>query len=212
MAAEESFDPFGWKSVLKDSLQGFQDELSDKPPSKLEEKMMSDIFKKFDLDEDNVLNLDEFNALQVESEGEDAVYNKGQMITLLETVDPLVEEPEKGITFELFRKLYVDGRLRRQYQTDVLRDYTNIFGAIAAAEAGATLVAEEKAKDEAGVTTGSKVVLEGLTGAKELNGQEGTIAEPEGDEVAMVREGRIIVQLTEDGERVAVKPANIKPQ
>ncbi|CAE8640431.1 unnamed protein product, partial [Polarella glacialis] len=112
--AEASFDPFGWKGALKDTVEGLMDGMQgDDPPSKFEEAMIVEIFQKFDLDKDGVLDLEEFNTLQVTTEGPEAVYDLDQLKQLLEAVDSDHPEPEKGMPFAVYRRLYAEGRLRR---------------------------------------------------------------------------------------------------
>jgi len=196
----ESFDPFGWKGALKDTFAGLQDALNeeDETPSEGEEKMMKDIFEKFDKDKDGILNLDEFNALQIASEGPDCVYNRDQLVDLLLAVNGELETPEKGMPFAEYRRLYVSPRLRRSYNTDVYRDYKKIFP-----EGGATTPKIE---------LGAKVLIDGLKSAEDLNGQEGLIVQPVEAELDMVqKEGRFIVQM-DDGERIALRAANLKPK
>merc|ERR1712032_1086845 len=96
--------------------------------------------------------------------------------------------------------------------TDVTGDHVKVFGvgggqAADRAQAALKKQAEEDAKARPAV--GSEVTIEGLSGAKELNGQTGRVAAPEEAEEDMVSEGRIIVVLA-DGDRVALKPTNIK--
>lgn len=203
----EPFDPFGWKGKFKDTLQGFMDGMAEEEPSKLEEAMIVEIFDKFDSDKDGILDLDEFNTLQTATEGEEAVYTQDQLKQLLLAVNPDMEAPEEGMPFADYRNLYVKRRLRDAYITDVTRDHMKIFGpggGNAAAKA-----AELEAQAAAGLTVGSAVTIEGLAGAVELNGKEGQLVSPVQSEAAMVAEGRVIVQLS-DGERVALKPANVK--
>eukprot|EP00971_Amphidinium_carterae_P234502 4653307-Amphidinium_carterae.1 len=164
----ESFDPLGIKGSLKDTLAGLQDALGadgpDEEPSEEEEKMMKSIFGKFDTDADGILNLDEFNALQMASEGPECVYNKDQLTDLLLAVNGDIPSPEKGMPFAEYRKLYVSPRLRRTYNTDVHRDYEKIFPG-----------GKEKS---GGMTVGSKVSIDGLKSAADLNGQEGLVVAP----------------------------------
>jgi len=197
--AEASFDPFGWKGALKDTVEGLMDGMQgDDPPSKFEEAMIVEIFQKFDLDKDGVLDLEEFNTLQVTTEGPEAVYDLDQLKQLLEAVDSDHPEPEKGMPFAVYRRLYAEGRLRRAYNTDVQRDYEKIFGQGGGAAAASSALQE-----------GAQVVVDGLAGAVELNGQTGEIVAPLDSEVEMVKEGRVIVKLA-DGERVALRIANVK--
>jgi hypothetical protein len=208
----EAFDPFGIKEAFKNTLGGVMDSGPDEPPSQLEEEMMLEIFEKYDVDRDGILNLEEFNSLQKATEGADAVYNQDQLTDLLKAVNSEIVAPEKGMPFSDYRRLYVEGRLKRAYGTDVTRDHVKVFGAGGGkaperAEAALKKQAEEAAK--AGPAVGSAITVEGLSGAKELNGQRGKVVAPEPSEADMVAEGRVIVELA-DGERVALKPANVK--
>jgi len=237
----EAFDPFGWKGALKDTVEGLMDSLgTDEEPSKEEEQMVLEIFQKFDVDKDGFLNLKEFNELQVNTEGAEAMYNSDQLKQLLLAVNPDIELPEKGMPFEDYRRLYLEGRLRRAYSTDLLKDYKKIFGedhkpAVAAvetvevappvpkadkAEADAPPEPEPQASAAAAAVptdptvvrrfpAGSKVVIKGLTGAVELNGQEGEVVPPSPAEAELAAEGRVIVKLA-DGDRVALRADNVR--
>mmetsp|Transcript_107066 Transcript_107066/g.301285 ORF Transcript_107066/g.301285 Transcript_107066/m.301285 type:complete len:303 (-) Transcript_107066:230-1138(-) len=206
--AEDIFDPFGWKGALKDTLQGLQESLADEEPSEEDERMMKEIFDKFDLDKDGTLSLDEFNALQRASEGDDAVYNLDQLVELLRNVNSDIEAPEKGMPFVEYRRLYVQKRLRQAYGTDVVKDHVKIFGPGAGAQ---TATKASGSGGSASFKEGLAVRVQGLSGAVELNGREGKVVAPIEAEVSLAAEGRIIVELT-DGERVALKPANVVPQ
>lgn len=208
----EAFDPFGWKGQLKGLVEGITIE----EPSQLEEKMMLEIFEKFDQDKDGVLNLSEFNRLQTATEGPDAVYDGEQLKSLLLIVNPEIESPEKGMPFEDYRRLYIEKRLRMTYGTDVTRDHVKVFGsdggvaAEAADSADATGAAGARAQGGEGrLAEGTPVTIEGLTSVQELNGSSGHVVAPNDDEASLVAEGRLIVKLA-DGERLALKPANIK--
>jgi len=116
--------------------------------------------------------------------------------------------------FVEYRRLYADRRLKEAYGTDVTRDHVKVFGvaggqAAERAEAALKKQAEEAAQKAATMAVGSAVTIQGLSGAKELNGQKGHIADPQEAEADMVAEGRVIVLLA-DGDRVALKPANIQ--
>lgn len=205
--AEQSFDPFGWKGKLKDTFQGILDGINPQEetlPSKVDEQMILEIFEKFDLDKDGVLNLEEFNALQIATEGPEAIYNLDQLKQLLGAVNGDIKEPERGMPFTDYRRLYVERRLRQSYGTDVSRDHMKIFG-----PGGPRTPVVEAETVTAGIVHGTAVLIEGLAGAVELNGQTGIVVEPVATEAAMVAEGRVIVRLG-DGERVALKPANVK--
>lgn len=210
----EAFDPFGWKGQLKDTAEGLMDALqgTDEEPTREEEQMVNEIFGKYDLDKDGFLNLDEFNTLQVTTEGEDAVYDKEQLKQLMVAVNPDVEDPYQGMSFADYRRLYLKGSLRRAYNTDVAKDYKKIFGRSEVegnAEDFANFYARSKTGEEAGLGYGKKVTIDGLTGAKELNGQLAEIVAPLENEQDLAGEGRVVVKLS-DGERVALKPANVK--
>jgi hypothetical protein len=206
----EAFDPFGWKGAFKDVVATITGEVEpDVPPTKLEEAMILEIFSKFDEDGDKVLNLEEFNTLQVATEGNDAVYNMDQLKDLLRAVNSDIKEPEKGMPFEDYRRLYVTGRLKRAYSTDVGRDHVKIFGPGGGVAADPSKYEEDDADSEYEFIAGKNVIIDGLSGAKELNGRAGVIAAPVDSEKDMVGEGRVIVQLS-DGERIALKPANVK--
>lgn len=210
----EAFDPFGWKGKFKDTVQGLMDGMGEEEPSKLEKAMMFEIFSTFDVDEDGILNLDEFNALQRKTEGDDAEYKQDQLEQLLLTVDPDLEHPEKGMPFATFRRLYVERRLRNAYNTDVSRDHVKIFGPDGGKAAEFVAIAEEaaaraKAEQPEGLAEGTAVTVEGLQSAVDLNGKPGHIVAPLDSEADMVAEGRLIVQI-EEGDRVALKPDNIK--
>jgi len=203
----ESFDPFGWKGKFKDSLGGLMDALGDEEePSQLEEQMVVEIFEKFDVDKDGFLNNDEFNTLQLATEGEEAVYNQEQLEQLLKAVNPDIEEPSRGMPFAEYRRLYLERRLRQSYSTDIEKDHMKIFGP--GGPRGGPVVDAEVSSTAGTIALGSQVKIEGLTGAKELNGQTGNLVAPEESEAAMVAEGGVIVQLG-DGERLALKPANV---
>lgn len=210
----EAFDPFGWKGSLKDTAEGLMDALqgSDEEPTREEEQMVNEIFGKYDLDKDGVLNLEEFNTLQVTTEGEDATYDKDQLKQLLLAVNPEMQGPIKGMTFSDYRRLYLKGSLRRAYNTDVSKDYTKIFGRSEVegnAANFASFYARAATGEEAGLGFGVNVIIEGLAGAKELNGQTAEIVAPLENEQELVGEGRVVVKLS-DGERVALKPGNVK--
>merc|ERR1719277_2181515 len=171
--------------------------------------MITQIFSKFDVDGDKVLNIDEFNALQIATEGPDAVYNQEQLKSLLLALNPDLENPEQGMPFVDYRRLYVEKRLRQAYGTDVRRDHAQIFGAEGSAALEAA-VAKETAENS-GLTEGAAVSIEGLKGAVELNGKTGHVVAPLPDEADMVAEGRLIIQLDDDSsERVALKPTNLR--
>lgn len=209
----ETFDPFGWKGMFKDTLAGFMDGLSEKEdPSKMDEDMILEIFEKFDLDKDGLLNLEEFNSLQLATEGSEAVYNLEQLKQLLADVNDNIESPEKGMPFADYRRIYVSPRFRRKYNTDIARDHVKIFGiggGIAGA-AAAAMTEAAAAKGAAALKEGAAVRIDGLAGATELNGQQGQLVTAVESEAAMVAEGRLIVQLA-NGDRVALKAGNIKP-
>lgn len=238
----EAFDPFGWKGALKDTVEGLMDSLgTDEEPSREEEQMVVEIFEKFDTDKDGILNLKEFNELQVSTEGGEAMYNSDQLKQLLIAVNPDVKAPEKGMPFSDYRRLYLEGGLRRAYSTDLRKDYKKIFGedhkpavpAVEAAEAAPVDVTPETpaasgapaastASASAAVSAvptdptvvrrfpaGSKVVIKGLTGAVELNGQEGEVVPPSAAEAELAAEGRVIVRLP-DGDRVALRADNVR--
>mmetsp|Transcript_97351 Transcript_97351/g.208886 ORF Transcript_97351/g.208886 Transcript_97351/m.208886 type:complete len:261 (-) Transcript_97351:58-840(-) len=199
-AEPEAFDPFGWKGKLKDTVEGLMNNMEDEQvPSQQEEAMMIEIFQKYDADKDGILKLEEFNTLQTATEGADAVYNLEQLQSLLVSVNPDIEQPERGMPFADFRRLYVDRRLRQTYSTDVMRDHLKIFGP------GYGAAAQAPAE---GLAAGTAVKIQGLSGAVELNGQGGHVVVPVESEKDMVQEGRVIVKLG-DGERVALKPANV---
>lgn len=229
----EAFDPFGWKGALKDTVEGLMDSLgTDEEPSREDEQMVVEIFEKFDTDKDGILNLKEFNELQVSTEGGEAMYNSDQLKQLLIAVNPDVKAPEKGMPFSDYRRLYLEGGLRRAYSTDLRKDYKKIFGedhkpavpAVEAAEGAPVDVTPEtpsaaSASVAAAVPTdptvvrrfpaGSKVVIKGLTGAVELNGQEGEVVPPSAAEAELAAEGRVIVRLP-DGDRVALRADNVR--
>jgi len=106
-------------------------------PSELEEKMIVEIFAKFDADGDKYLNLDEFNELQSQTEGADATYTAEQLTSLILAVHPGATDTEKGLSFEDYRRLYADGSLREAYGTDVTKDHVKIFGPMAGVAAAA---------------------------------------------------------------------------
>jgi len=229
----EAFDPFGWKGALKDTVEGLMDSLgTDEEPSREEEQMVVEIFEKFDTDKDGILNLKEFNELQVSTEGGEAMYNSDQLKQLLIAVNPDVKAPEKGMPFSDYRRLYLEGGLRRAYSTDLRKDYKKIFGedhkpavpAVEAAEAAPVDVTPETPASAASAAVsavptdptvvrrfpaGSKVVIKGLTGAVELNGQEGEVVPPSAAEAELAAEGRVIVRLP-DGDRVALRADNVR--
>eukprot|EP00929_Paragymnodinium_shiwhaense_P008087 TRINITY_DN112005_c0_g1_i1.p1 TRINITY_DN112005_c0_g1~~TRINITY_DN112005_c0_g1_i1.p1 ORF type:complete len:260 (-),score=72.11 TRINITY_DN112005_c0_g1_i1:73-852(-) len=196
-AAENPFDPFGLTGAVKDALQGGGPE---EAPSENDERMMREIFEKFDLDKDGVLNLDEFNKLQLTTEGDEAVYTQDQLSELLKVVNSNNKAPEKGMPYGDYRALYVDRRLRQAYGTDVVRDHLKVFGPGGGSASSAS--------DSDALPPGMVVRVEGLTGAKELNGQMGQLVVANEGEAALASEGRVIVRL-EDGERIALRPANI---
>eukprot|EP00930_Biecheleria_cincta_P006278 TRINITY_DN107266_c0_g1_i1.p1 TRINITY_DN107266_c0_g1~~TRINITY_DN107266_c0_g1_i1.p1 ORF type:complete len:301 (+),score=73.41 TRINITY_DN107266_c0_g1_i1:56-904(+) len=212
----EAFDPFGWKGQLKNTAEGLMDALqgTDEEPTREEEQMVNEIFGKYDLDKDGVLNLEEFNTLQVTTEGQDATYDKEQLKQLLVAVNPDIQNPYGGMPFSDYRRLYLKGSLRRAYNTDVNKDYKKIFGR-SEVEGNpadfASFYARSATGEEAGLGYGVKVTIEGLNGAKELNGQTAEIVAPLENEQELVGEGRVVVKLS-DGERVALKPANVKRQ
>lgn len=223
----EAFDPFGLKGALKDTVEGLMDGLSgDEEPSQEEEQMVVEIFEKFDLDRDGVLNLKEFNELQMTTEGSEALYNADQLKSLLLAVNPDMEKPELGMPFADYRRLYLEGRMRRAYSTDLRKDYQKIFGAdhkpvvtdpppvvdTVAVDPPAPAPAADPAADPPVVKrfpAGSKVTIKGLTGAVELNGQEGEVVPPSPQEAELAAEGRVIVLLS-DGDRVALRADNVR--
>jgi len=144
------------------------------------------------------LNLEEFNTLQTDTEGMDAVYNMQQLKELLQAVNPDIMVPDKGMPFADYRALYLDGRLRRAYSTDIHTDYKKLFG-----DKAVVVVNDEE------FPLGSRVSIQGLKGAAELNGQQGDVVEPASTEMDVVAEGRVIVRLS-DGERIALKSANLE--
>lgn len=200
----ESFDPFGIKSALKETTAGLFDSATEEKPSELDEQMMIEIFAKFDADSDGILNIDEFNALQQATEGSDAVYNADQLKDLLLTVNGDLKSPELGMPFAEYRRLYVSRRLKNTYNTDVNRDHVKIFG-----PGGGDASGRAEARISAGLFEGVAVKVQGLKGAVELNGREGHIVAPNGAEAALVVEDRVVVSLAGDGERVALKLANV---
>lgn len=209
-AEADPFDPFGWKGALKEGVLGIKDALKDEQPSEVEEKMISEIFDKFDVDKDKVLNLEEFNKLQVATEGEEACYNLDQLKQLLVAVNPDIEQPERGMPFEDYRRLYVERRLRELYETDVARDHIKVFGA-GAQPVASTPAPSSSSDSNSDLAEGRAVIVEGLSGAVELNGQVGKIVSASETEQEMIAEGRVIV-LLDNGERLALKPANVKPK
>lgn len=204
--AENPFDPFGLTGAVKDAMTGDQ---PNEVPSENDERMMKEIFDKFDLDKDQVLNLEEFNALQLTTEGDEAVYTLDQLKDLLNAVNPKIEAPEKGMPFADYRSLYVDRRLRQTYGTDIVRDHLKVFGP---GGGGAAPAAEKTVEVKAAATDilplGSKVRVEGLKGAAELNGMDGEVVAPAADEAELAAEGRVIVRL-KTNERIALRPANL---
>lgn len=200
-AQGDMFDPFGWKANLKDGVLNMAG-IKDDPPTEVEEKMILEIFDKFDVDKDQVLSLDEFNSLQQATEGPEALYNLDQLKQLLVAVNPDIEAPEKGMPFTDYRRLYVERRLRELYETDVARDHIKVFGVGNQPEASDV---------DDPLAEGRSVVIEGLKGAAELNGREGKIGPHSETEQGMKAEGRVIV-LLDDGERLALKRGNVKPK
>merc|ERR1719410_145420 len=99
------------------------------PEREVPENLINEIFSKFDVDKDGFLNLDEFNALQTATEGTEAAYDAAQLEELLKAVDPNLEDPERGMPFKMYRRLYVDRILSQTYNTDAVRDHAKIFGA-----------------------------------------------------------------------------------
>lgn len=230
----EAFDPFGLKGALKDTVEGLMDGLSgDEEPSQEEEQMVVEIFEKFDLDRDGVLNLKEFNELQMTTEGSEALYNADQLKSLLLAVNPDMEKPELGMPFADYRRLYLEGRMRRAYSTDLRKDYQKIFGADHKPVVTAEPVVDTVAVDPPAAAPApaapappapaapaeppvvkrfparSKVTIKGLTGAVELNGQEGEVVPPSPQEAELAAEGRVIVLLS-DGDRVALRADNVR--
>jgi hypothetical protein len=201
----EDFDPFGLKQGIKGAL-GLAEE--GPPPTAQEEQMVKDVFKKFDMDEDGRLNLEEFNNLQKATEGDSAVYNQEQMEELLKAVDSKIADPGKGFRQLDVRNLYLDPEKIRAYRTDLQKDHITIFGPGASLSLADEEVQENPVKAP-GPAAGVKVQLKDLSGAKELNGRKGTIREHVKSEAKLVAEGRVIVEL-DDGERIALKPANVE--
>lgn len=200
----ESFDPFGIKNALKETAAGLFDSAVEEKPSELDEQMMLEIFAKFDADSDGILNLDEFNALQKATEGNEAVYNADQLKDLLLTVNGDLKSPELGMPFSEYRRLYVSRKLKSTYNTDVNRDHVKIFG-----PGGGDAASRAEARVAAGLFEGVAVKVQGLKGAVELNGREGHVVAPNGAEASLVVEDRVVVSLAGDGERVALKLANV---
>lgn len=203
--ADESFDPFGIKGALKGALGGALDSEPDEKPSELAEQMMIEIFTKYDVDGDGILNIDEFNALQKATEGEDAVYSTDQLKDLLYSVNSGLQDADRGMPFKEYRRLYVSRNLKSTYDTDVNRDHIKIFG-----PGGGDAAVRAEARTAAGLFEGVAVKIEGLVSAEELNGKEGHIVAPIGSEVGMIAEGRVVVCMADDEERVALKLANVK--
>lgn len=201
-AEANPFDPFGLTGAVKDAMVGDQ---PNEEPSENDERMMKEIFDKFDLDKDGILNIDEFNALQLTTEGNDAVYTTDQLKDLLKSVNSAIKEPENGMPYADYRSLYVDRRLRQAYGTDVVRDHLKVFGP---GGGGAAAEPEVEAAATDKYPLGSSVKIEGLKGAAELNGQTAEVVRPGKDEAELAAEGRVIVKL-KDGERIALKPANL---
>ncbi|CAE7880001.1 pab1 [Symbiodinium microadriaticum] len=90
------------------------------------------IFEKFDTDKDGILNLKEFNELQVSTEGGEAMYNSDQLKQLLIAVNPDVKAPEKGMPFSDYRRLYLEGGLRRVHTARSCDLYSFEFPLVAA--------------------------------------------------------------------------------
>lgn len=204
--AGESFDPFGIKEALKSTMSGLAgEEQPDERPSELNEQMMVEIFTKYDLDADGILNINEFNALQKATEGDDAVYTGDQLKDLLYAVNSGLQDADRGMPFQEYRRLYVSRKLKSTYNTDVERDHIRIFG-----PGGGDAAVRAEARTAAGLTEGVAVTVEGLVSAQELNGKGGHIVAPIGSEVGMIAEGRVVVCMADDEERVALKLANVK--
>lgn len=102
--------------------------LQEQAARELEDELIQEIFARFDVDKDGILNLAEFNALQVATEGPDAMYEQAQLESLILAVNPAVTEPSRGMPFADYRSLYVDKRLQAAYNTDVVRDHGKLFG------------------------------------------------------------------------------------
>jgi len=87
------------------------------------EGMIKEMFDKFDVDADGLLNLDEYNALQLVTEGDEATFNAAQLEELVLSLDPACKEPAKGLPFEEFRFIYVEA-----YPEALETDYAKVFG------------------------------------------------------------------------------------
>lgn len=87
------------------------------------EGMIKEMFDKFDVDADGVLNLDEYNALQLVTEGDEATCNAAQLEELVRSLNPKCEEPAQGLPFEEFRFIYAEA-----YPEALEKDHAKVFG------------------------------------------------------------------------------------
>merc|ERR1719410_99876 len=71
------------------------------------EGMIKEMFDKFDVDADGLLNLDEYNALQLVTEGHEAI-TAAQLEELVRSLNPGCEDPARGLPFEEFRFIYAE--------------------------------------------------------------------------------------------------------
>jgi len=87
------------------------------------EGMIKEMFDKFDVDADGLLNLDEYNALQLVTEGHEATYSAAQLEELVRSLNPGCEDPARGLPFEEFRFIYAEA-----YPEALEKDHAKIFG------------------------------------------------------------------------------------
>jgi len=119
-AAEKYQDSEQFYAVTRRMIQSMQR----KTIKKGTESMIKEMFDKFDLDADGVLNLDEYNALQLVTEGAKATYTAAQLEELVLSLNPKCKDPARGLPFEEFRFIYAEA-----YPEALQKDHAKVFSA-----------------------------------------------------------------------------------
>lgn len=84
------------------------------------DRIVDEIFKAYDHDNDNTLNLAEFNELQTDTDGPDSVNTKEEYADLLKQVGSKTED---SLHFLTFKHLYLDPWMSEKFETVLPVDY-----------------------------------------------------------------------------------------